>query len=86
MVTIFIFDANHQYFDFRLLLERRERENIHLQLEEARAKLRTSEEDKEECEEKLRDLEKQKLEKEKEISELKRQMEEEKESYLENLK
>ncbi|KAL9954917.1 hypothetical protein ACROYT_G042503 [Oculina patagonica] len=70
----------------RLQFERRDRENLHLQLEEARAKLRTSEEDREECEEKLRDLEKQKLDKEKEISELKRQMEEEKQSYLENLK
>lgn len=85
--NISLFDADlNLYFDFRLQLERRERENIHLQLEEARAKLRTSEEDKEECEEKLRDLEKQKLEKEKEISELKRQIEEEKQSYLENLK
>lgn len=74
------------YFDRRLQFERRDRENLHLQLEEARAKLRTSEEDREECEEKLRDLEKQKLDKEKEISELKRQMEEEKQSYLENLK
>ncbi|KAJ7365464.1 Kinesin-like protein kif16b [Desmophyllum pertusum] len=70
----------------RFQFERRERENIHLQLEEARAKLRTSEEDREDCEEKLRDLEKQKQQKEKEISELKRHMEEEKQLYLENLK
>ena len=70
----------------RLQNERREKENIHLQLEEARAKLRTSEEDREECEERLKDLEVQKLQKEKEISDLKRQMEEEKQSYLDNLK
>ena len=70
----------------RLQNERREKENIHLQLEEARAKLRTSEEDRGECEERLKDLEEQKLQKEKEISDLKRQMEEEKQSYLDNLK
>ena len=70
----------------RLQNERREREIIHLQLEEARAKLRSSEEDREECEERLRDLKEQKHQKEKEISDLKRQMEEEKQSYLDNLK
>ena len=70
----------------RLLYERRERENINLQLEEARAKLRTSEEDREDCLDKLKDLENQKLQKEKEILELKQKMEEEKQRYVENLK
>lgn len=70
----------------RLLYERRERENINLQLEEARAKLRTSEEDREDCLDKLKDLENQKLQKEREILELKQKMEEEKQRYVENLK
>ena len=68
------------------MYERRERENIHLQLEEARAKLRTSEEDREDCLDKLKDLENQKVQKEKEIGELKQKMEEEKQRFLENLK
>lgn len=70
----------------RLMYERREREHIHLQLEEARAKLRTSEEDREDCLDKLKDLENQKVQKEKEISELKKKVEEEKQRFLENLK
>lgn len=70
----------------RLLYERRERENINLQLEEAHAKLRTSEEDREDCLDKLKDLENQKLQKEREILELKQKMEEEKQRYVENLK
>ena len=68
------------------MYERREREHIHLQLEEARAKLRTSEEDREDCLDKLKDLENQKVQKEKEISELKKKVEEEKQRFLENLK
>lgn len=55
-------------------------------MEEARAKLRTSEEDREDCLDKLRDLENQKLQKEREILELKEKMEEEKQRYVENLK
>ncbi|XP_015775126.1 PREDICTED: kinesin-like protein KIF16B [Acropora digitifera] len=58
----------------RLQCERRERENIHLQLEEARAKLRISEEDRSDCLNKLEDLEKQKTEKEKEIIEMQKKM------------
>ena len=57
-----------------------------MQLEEARAKLRTSEEDRADCLDRLKDLENQKSQKEKEISELKKKMEDEKQSYLENLK
>lgn len=70
----------------RFQYERRERENIHLQLEEARAKLRTSEEDRADCLDRLKDLENQKLQKEKEIKEMKKKMDEEKQSYLQNLK
>lgn len=70
----------------RLQFERREQENLHLQLEEARAKLRTSEEDRADCLDKLQDLEKQKAQKEKEIIEMQRKMEEEKQCYLQNLK
>ena len=71
---------------FRLTLELRERENIHLQLEEARANLRTSEDDRMECEDRIKELEKQKLEKEEQISDLKRTMDEERKNYLQNLK
>ncbi|XP_067031980.1 kinesin-like protein KIF16B [Acropora muricata] len=70
----------------RLQYERRERENIHLQLEEARAKLRISEEDRSDCLNKLEDLEKQKTEKEKEIIEMQKKMDQERQRYLQNLK
>lgn len=76
----------HVLIFYRLQYERRERENIHLQLEEARAKLRTSEEDRADCLDRLKDLENQKLQKEKEIKEMKKKMDEEKQSYLQNLK
>lgn len=57
-----------------------------MQLEEARAKLRTSEEDRSDCLDKLKDLEKQKTDKEKEIIEMQKKMEEERQRYLQNLK
>ena len=57
-----------------------------MQLEEARAKLRISEEDRSDCLNKLEDLEKQKTEKEEEIIEMQKKMDEERQRYLQNLK
>lgn len=59
---------------------------IGLQLEEARAKLMSSEEDREECEEKLQEIKEMNKQKEKEINDLKSQLEEEKSNYIKNLK
>ena len=70
----------------RLAVELRQKEALDLQLEEARAKLLSSEEDRDECEESLAKLRELNLMKDKELTDLKKQMEDERNTYLLNLR